>query len=244
MGRLNGIKMNMKTNCFGIHLTFGSKNIDELIESYCESNKKGYSCLVDINVITNALNNKNYNQIINNASFNTCDGSFLAFLRNIKYNTTVRSYNGPEIFKKYIHKSEVKQLIIGSNTNDIEELKRQIGSSNHIYSLVLPFCDVGDFDYDSIEKTINKLKPKLLWVLLGAPKQELFISRILPIVNSGLIIGAGAALNFYLGRLNNADFSIFGLRFIWLDRLLREPRKQSKRIFKFILTLPKIIRLA
>ena len=66
----------MKTKCFGIHLTFGSKNIDELIESYCESSKKGYSCLVDINVITNALNNKNYNQIINNASFNTCDGSF------------------------------------------------------------------------------------------------------------------------------------------------------------------------
>ena len=63
-------------------------------------------------------------------------------------------------------------------------------------------------------------------------------------ISIGLIIGAGAALNFYLGRLNNADFSIFGLRFIWLDRLLREPRKQSKRIFKFILTLPKIIRLA
>lgn len=234
----------MKTKCFGIHLTFGSKNIDKLIESYYESGKKGYFCLVDINVITNALNNKNYNQIINNASFNTCDGSFLAFLRNIKYNTRVRSYNGPEIFKKYIHKSEVKQLIIGIDSNDIEKLENQIGSSNHIHNLVLPFCDVDEFDYDSIEKTIKKLNPKLIWVLLGAPKQELFINRIMPIVNRGLFIGAGAALNFYLGKLNNTDFSIFGLRFIWLDRLIREPRKQSKRIFKFILTLPKIIRLA
>lgn len=234
----------MKTKCFGIHLTFGESSVDNLINRSLVDKFLGYVCIVDINVITNSFKNKNYNNILNKASFNTCDGSFLAFVRNVKYNTRLSSYNGPDIFRKYIVKQSIKQLIIGGNEEDFYDLKFKLGNASHIDFIPLPICKVNEFDYYSISKQMNELNPKIIWVLLGAPKQEIFISKIIPFLNNGLLFGAGAALQFYLGRLNNYKFSIFGLRFIWLDRLIKEPIKQLKRIINFLSVLPKIIRNA
>tara|TARA_B100001094_G_C18018733_1_gene713965 strand:- start:298 stop:1026 length:729 start_codon:yes stop_codon:yes gene_type:complete len=241
---LDDLTDNMKTKCFGIHLTFGESNVDALINESLVDDTLGYVCIVDINVITNSFKNKNYNSILNNASFNTCDGSFLAFLRNLKYNTKLSSYNGPDIFRKYIAKEHTEQLIVGANQKDFEDLKLKLGNASHINFIPLPVCNADEFDYVSISKQINQLKPKIIWVLLGAPKQEIFINRIVPLTQRGLFFGAGAALEFYLGRLNNYKFSIYGLRFIWLNRLIKEPKKQLKRIFTFLLVLPKIIREA
>jgi len=244
MRRLNGIKMNMKTNCFGIHLTFGSENVDRLIGKFVASKKKGYACAVDLNVITNSFNNKKYREILNNASFNTCDGSFLAFLHNIKNNVEVKSYNGPEIFEKYISNKGIRQMLIGPRVEDFEKLKLKLGNSSHLHNLPLPFCTVDEFDYYTISRKINYLKPQIIWILLGAPKQEKFMNKILPLVNSGLLFGVGAALSFYLGSFNNRKIIIFGLRFIWAERILKEPKKQIFRILYALLNLHKVIKYA
>ena len=235
-----------KTNCYNIHLTFGKKNVESNIDSFITKNEKGYVCVVDMNVIANTFTNKDYNEIVNNASFNTCDGSVLAFIKNLKSNNKEKlySYNGPEIFQNYIYKSNVKQLLIGPNQDDFNLLRNKIGHSDHLTLMELPFKKVDEFDYIMIAKKINEIKPNLVWVLLGAPKQEYFISKIFPYVNHGLFLGTGAALNFFLKRVNNRTFSILGLRFIWLERVFLEPEKQLKRLYNFFKVLPKIIRNA
>lgn len=234
----------MRTECFTIHLTFGENNVDNLINNYVETKKLGYVCIVDFNVLTQSFRCDEYNKILNNASFNTCDGSSLAFLYNIKNKTNYHSYNGPEIFEKFIENDKIIQLIVGADPKDFDLLKDRLAVSSHLMNLPLPTLNVDQFDYDCISKQINILKPKIIWILLGAPKQEKFISKIIPMVETGLFFGAGAALNFYLGRIKNTSFSILGLRFIWLNRLIKEPIKQSKRIIRFLITLPKIIRHA
>ena len=62
-----------------------------------------------------------------------------------------------------------------------------------------PFLNVEDFDYLKISKLINQNKPDIIWIGLGAPKQEIFMSKLLPHIDSGLMIGVGAAFNFYSG---------------------------------------------
>ena len=242
----NGTKMISKTHCFNIHLTFGKENIESNINHFIKNSLKGYVCIVDMNVLANTFRNEEFKQIVNNASFNSCDGSVLAFIQNIKSKNKHKfySYNGPEIFEKYINDSKVKHLLIGPNDSDINLLKGKMKSSNHIFNMELPFKSVDNFNYPQIADKINDLKPDLIWVLLGAPKQEYFISKIHPLVNSGLFLGTGAALNFFLGRIHNRSFSLFGLRFIWLERMFLEPKKQFKRFYYFFKVLPKIIRSA
>ena len=231
-----------KESCFGIHLTFGIQNVDNNILSFIDKRKKGYVCVVDFNVISRSFQDSKYNRILNNADFNTCDGSFLAFLKNLKERKNYKSYNGPEIFKKFITNHNYVQLILGPNESDYNELTKKISNNSHIKHLELPFSDIDDFNYRKIASQINFIKPHIIWVLLGAPKQERFISNIIPYVDGGLFFGVGAALNFYLGRIKNRTFSVFGLRFIWVERIFKEPRKQLGRIFNFLTVLPKIIR--
>lgn len=236
-----------KTDCYNVHLTFGEKSVDSNIDYIVNNNLKGYVCVADINVIANCMQSAEYRDIVNNATFNTCDGSFLAFLRNIKYQLKPRlsAYNGPEIFKKYIKKQNIKQLLIGPSNEDFLLLKGMLhGDSEYLYNMELPFLDVEEFDYKEIAHKINSIRPDIVWVLLGAPKQEKFIKNIIPHTQTGLYFGVGAALNFFFGRVSNRTFSVFGLRFIWLERIFKEPKKQIKRIFNFIKVLPKIIKSA
>ena len=50
----------------------------------------------------------------------------------------------------------------------------------------------------------------------------------------------GAAFNFYTGDLHNNKQEIGGLRFIWLERIFKEPGKQILRMGKFLLAVPKM----
>ena len=64
-------------------------------------------------------------------------------------------------------------------------------------------------------------------ISLGAPKQEIFMSKLLPHIESGIMFGIGAATNYFRDRdiLNGSKVHL-----IWLYRLLTEPKKQFKRL--------------
>ena len=71
----------------------------------------------------------------------------------------------------------------------------------NIQAISLPFMPVENFDYQSIANKINKIEPDIIWVSLGAPKQEIFMNKIKPLLNHGVLFGIGAAFNFYIGKL-------------------------------------------
>ena len=92
---------------------------------------------------------------------------------------------------------------------------------------------------------IHRAKPEILLAALGAPKQELWLHRAGPRIRPTVGIGVGAALDFVAGaRRAPAWMSRAGLE--WLFRLLREPRRLSRRYLlddpKFLLILYRMLR--
>ena len=55
-----------------------------------------------------------------------------------------------------------------------------------------------------------------------------------------MLFAIGAALNFYIGKIGIPKFKIFGVGFIWLYRIWKEPNKQIKRISPYIKMMPKL----
>ena len=102
----------------------------------------------------------------------------------------------------------------------------------------MPFAKVEEFDYKGIAQKVNDVNPDIIWVSLGAPKQERFMSLLLPNINIGVMFGIGAAFNFYIGMIKQPSFRIGAFRFIWLDRIFREPKKQLKRCWKILMAMP------
>lgn len=229
-------------NIFNIHIEFDSKVFCKRVEDFIARKQKAYVCVVDMNVIAIAQKDMNYRKIIQSANVNTCDGSSLAMLANRIYGTDFRAYNGPDVFEKYIE-SPYKHLLIGNTVEKVEQIReivRSKGKEVDLHHLDVPFLPVEEFDYKGISEEINRLHPDIIWVSLGAPKQERFMANILPYINSGVMFGIGAAFNFYTGDLHNNRKEIGGLRFIWLERIFKEPKKQLTRVGRFLSVLPKM----
>ena len=91
-------------------------------------------------------------------------------------------------------------------------------------------------DDEPIIEKINRAKPDLMLVCLGAPKQEKWMQRNAPRLDVGIMIGAGGSLDVFAGVVERAPEKWQKLGLEWLYRLLKEP----KRIIR-MMNLPKFL---
>ena len=226
---------------FNIHLEFNREILYHCIDSRIAEKKSGYICVCDSSVLARTHRDLEYRAIVNGAFLNTCDGSSICSLANKLYGPGLESINGPEIFARYTH-IPYKQVIIGNTEQIVKEVREKMHGEkvddSHIEHMKVPFCKVEEFDYQGIAEEINKNKYDIIWVSLGNPKQEIFMSKLLPHLNQGVMFGIGAALNFWVGDLSLPKFHIGSLRFIWLTRIFQDPVRQIKMNWQIIKDLP------
>ena len=86
-----------------------------------------------------------------------------------------------------------------------------------------------------IEK-INAAKPDVLFVCLGAPKQEIFMKMHLNELHVKLMIGLGGSLDSFAGTVRRAPKWMIRCNLEWLYRLIKEPKR-----FGRMLRLPKYL---
>ena len=86
-----------------------------------------------------------------------------------------------------------------------------------------------------IEK-INAAKPDVLFVCLGAPKQEIFMKTHLKELHVKLMIGLGGSLDSFAGTVKRAPNWMIRCNLEWLYRLIKEPKR-----FGRMLRLPKYL---
>lgn len=86
---------------------------------------------------------------------------------------------------------------------------------------------------------VKTLQPDLLFIAYGAPKEQMWLKKYrsqLPRV--GLVMGVGGSFDFYSGAIPRAPKILRRLGLEWLWRLLREPKKRFKRIFRATILFP------
>jgi N-acetylglucosaminyldiphosphoundecaprenol N-acetyl-beta-D-mannosaminyltransferase len=107
----------------------------------------------------------------------------------------------------------------------------------------LPFRNVDEFDYKHIAQMIDDDNPDIIWVSLGAPKQEIFMSKLQPYLKRGVMFGIGAAFNFNagVGGVKRAPKWMLQLHLEWLHRAFEQPKKNIPRYWNFIKILPRLI---
>ena len=93
-------------------------------------------------------------------------------------------------------------------------------------------------DETALLEALEREKPDLLLLGLGAPRQELWMARNRQKINA-VMIGVGGLLDVFAGDIPRAPEAWQRLGLEWLYRLLREPRR-----FKRVIRLPKILLLA
>ena len=88
---------------------------------------------------------------------------------------------------------------------------------------------------DAVQR-INAAKADVVYVCLGAPKQENFMHDHAHELNVKLMIGLGGTLDGIAGTVKRAPRWMIRLQLEWLYRLIKEPRRIGRmmRLPKFI----------
>lgn len=80
-----------------------------------------------------------------------------------------------------------------------------------------------------LRHTINQSGADIVVVAMGNPLQEVWIETHMHALDAKLLIGVGAFFDFVSGRVPRAPTWIRRIRFEWLYRLYREPRRLMRR---------------
>lgn len=87
----------------------------------------------------------------------------------------------------------------------------------------------------------GKPLPHVVWIGLGAPKQELWMQAVSARIPNVVFMGVGAAFDFLTDTKKRAPVWMQKTGLEWLYRLIQEPRRLWRRYFvtnsRFILAL-------
>lgn len=138
---------------------------------------------------------------------------------------------------KYLNYTKKSIYVLGAES---EVLARALARIQTKY----PCIDVKDshhgyFQGDEekeIVKRINELKPDVLFVALGAPKQEKWIHEHKHQLNAKVAMGVGGSLDVFAGAARRAPKIMVNLGLEWFYRLMKEPWR-----FKRMLVIPQFL---
>lgn len=83
---------------------------------------------------------------------------------------------------------------------------------------------------EPVVERIAGARADLLFVGMGMPRQEKWLSRRLPDLGVRLAMGVGGSLDVLAGRVRRAPGFVQRMRLEWLYRLLREPRRWRRQL--------------
>jgi N-acetylglucosaminyldiphosphoundecaprenol N-acetyl-beta-D-mannosaminyltransferase len=88
----------------------------------------------------------------------------------------------------------------------------------------------GDTEADrEVAARVRAAKPDIVFVALGTPKQELWISQWLNELRPTVAIGCGASLDFISGQVTRAPRWVSEAGFEWAFRLAQDPKRMWRR---------------
>lgn len=135
-------------------------------------------------------------------------------------------------------KKGYKVFLFGANPETIlraAEVLRQRYSCLNIAGVQHGY--VKEEEMQSVITAINDTQAELLFVALGSPKQELWMTRYLPSLKVKVCQGVGGTFDVIAGRVKRAPLAFRRLHLEWFYRLLSQPsrilRQKTYPIFAF-----------
>lgn len=232
---------------FNIRYEFDKKRVHELIDGQLSKGEPGYICVADGVILNIANRNKSYSHVVNNSMFSICDSSYVPLYLRWLYGIKREQYCGSQIFMDVVRKKKYRMFFLGSSAQVLKALKEKLVHYDKRIAEMdfyeLPFRNVEDFDYPNIAKNVEAANADIIWVALGAPKQEIFMSNLKPFLSHGIMIGVGAVFKFYSGLdEKRAPEWMVKHHLEFVCRIFSEPKKQLRRCAWIIVTLPQILR--
>jgi len=208
----------------------------DLAAQWIERGQPGYVCLANVHGVMEAQRDPELLRGFNRAVINAPDGMPLTWIGRLQGFAHMDRVFGPDFMMEICRlsgKRGYRHFLYGGKPGVAEELSVRLQSKfpglKIVGTLTPPFRDLTPEEEQEYARQIAQAKPQILWVGLGAPKQERFMAQYVHLFNVPLMIGVGAAFDFHTGRISDCPHWIKRAGLQWLHRLTQEPGRLWKR---------------
>ncbi len=229
----------MKTDVLGV--LYDNVTMDEALargRELLRGERAAYCVTPNAEMAYEALHDEAFRAILNEASLVLPDGAGVVLGAKILKTPLKQKVAGIDFAQNLlgILEEEGSRLFLLGSKPGIAETAAEKMRQKHPSLIICGTAD-GYFrdDADAV-RTINDARADVVFVCLGAPKQERFMHDHCGELNVRLMIGLGGTLDGIAGTVKRAPKWMIRLQLEWLYRLIREPRR-----FGRMLRLPKFV---
>lgn len=231
--------MAVKTEIMGV--LFDNVTMEEALSTasdLLEADQPAYCVTPNAEIVYEAMHDADFCALLNQAALVLPDGAGVILGSKILKKRLKQKVAGIDFASNLlgILEEKGKTLYLLGSKPGIAELAAQKMLEKHPKLLIVGTAD-GYFkeEVPVIEK-INAVHPDVLFVCLGAPKQEKFMKAHQQELKTHFMIGLGGSLDGFAGTVKRAPKWMIRLQLEWLYRLIKEPKR-----FKRMLCLPKFV---
>jgi len=211
------------------------ENAVEAIAGAVTQRKKGYVCVTGVHGVMEARQDQNLTTIFKNAFLVVPDGMPTVWMGRLQGHSIERVF-GPDLMLTVLQDARLRDAthyLYGGNEGVAECLRERLVSKYPGVKIVGTYCPpfrpLTWNEEQALLVEINHLRPDIIWVGLGTPKQERFMAEYLPKTKATLMIGVGAAFDFHTGRIKDSPDWVKRMGLQWMHRLLQEPSRLWRR---------------
>lgn len=207
----------------------------KLITENIEELRGEFICLSNVHTTVISKSDDEYRKIQNSAFLALPDGSPLALIQRLRGYRGAEQVAGPDLMPalwKATERESISHYFYGSTPGTIEALKNKLKADYPDLKIAgmeaPPFRPLTqEEDFAAIER-INSSGADIVWVGLGAPKQEKWMYEHRNKVQA-LMLGVGAGFDFHAGTVKRAPAWMRNHYLEWLYRLIQDPKRLWKR---------------
>jgi N-acetylglucosaminyldiphosphoundecaprenol N-acetyl-beta-D-mannosaminyltransferase len=227
--------MQSKMNILGINMDCLSYGDMHRIFQVWLSDKESRShslALINVNCCVSALFDKSLVSLYNSADIVGIDGMpFLRWARAF-YNKNADRFYAPDLMLEAARRSEecgYTFFLYGGSPGAPEKMEEYVrekcGEIRVVGKYSPPFRTLTQEEDQAVCDMINAAKPDIIWVGLGSPKQDVWISEHREKIRGSILVASGATFDFFSGRIKQAPQWIRDAGFEWLYRLSKDFRR-------------------
>ncbi len=175
-------------------------------------------------------------KVLNSADIWVPDGIAPVAIARLKGYKKVCRTPGSEIMTSFFELANLKgysSYFYGDTEDTLEKLKLNLMQKYPLHRIAglysPPFRSLTKQEDMDIIKEINDKEPDIVWVGLGAPKQDRWAFEHKKKLKAKIVIGVGAAFGFLAGKTKRVPKWIGDAGFEWLWRFIIEPKKLWRR---------------
>jgi N-acetylglucosaminyldiphosphoundecaprenol N-acetyl-beta-D-mannosaminyltransferase len=195
-----------------------------------------YVCVSDVNCFLHAQDNEEFRQVFENAGLVVPDGMPLVWVMRWRKASGVARVCGADLTEALCAASAnsgVRHFFYGGKPSVAAtmamKLKSRYPALEVVGVLSPPFHRLSVSEDAAITQQLAEAKPQIVWVGLGAPKQEIWMRDHVGRIPGAVLLGVGAAFDFHAGIIKRAPKWIQNSGFEWLFRIAQEPGRLWRR---------------